>query len=149
MTFLNQERLIEEELGRFRAELEASIDPSLPRRMLAILRHIHTHLFDPDLHVEGALNACGIRSHEFPLRFRYRQRKTLRCYIEDRRILAAIRLVTYPELRTSDVAFNAGYTNYRTFARAFKRRTGFSPSTLQEVLSGVSVGGGHREGLPL
>ena len=140
MRLLDQEQLIEDELRRFRAELEASVDPSLPCKVVAVLQHIHAHLFSPDLHVEGALLACDIRSHEFQLRFRYRKRKTLHHYIEDRRVMVAIRLVAYSELRMSDVAFSVGYENYRTFARAFQRRTGFSPSALREVLSGASDG---------
>ena len=53
-------------------------------------------------------------------------------YIRDRRLMAAMRMLVRNDglkpLRVSQVAFTVGFSDERTFRRAFKRRFGFIPS---------------------
>ena len=53
-------------------------------------------------------------------------------YIRDRRLMAAMRMLVRNDapgpLRVSQVAYAAGFSDERTFRRAFKRRFGFIPS---------------------
>ncbi|MEE7493650.1 helix-turn-helix domain-containing protein [Methylobacterium oryzae] len=59
-------------------------------------------------------------------------------YIRDRRLMAAMRMLVRDDapkpLRISQVAFAVGFSDERTFRRAFKRRFGFIPSDASQRL---------------
>ena len=59
-------------------------------------------------------------------------------YIRDRRLMAAMRMLVRDDapkpLRVSQVAFAVGFSDERTFRRAFKRWTGLTPSLLRDAL---------------
>ncbi|MGU3666698.1 helix-turn-helix domain-containing protein [Methylobacterium sp. A49B] len=68
-------------------------------------------------------------------------------YIRDRRLMAAMRMLARHEparpLRISQVAYAVGFSDERTFRRAFKRRFGFIPSDAPHRLE---AGPGHGPG---
>ena len=92
-------RLVEAELGNPR------LTPALIAARLGLSRSTLYRLFAPD----------GIVA-----------------YIRDRRVMAAMRMLVRNEatqpLRVSQVACTVGFSDERTFRRAFKRRFGFIPS---------------------
>ncbi len=120
--------LPETEKAVFLREVSSRDTSALPPDVQTLLAYLHAHLFDRDLTVTGALNACALRSARIHARFRRHLGMTVHAYVERLRIKAALRLMRHEACALSDVAFAVGYENYSTFARAFKRRTGRTPS---------------------
>jgi AraC-like DNA-binding protein len=120
--------LLETEKALFLREVSTRDVSALPGDVQTLLAYLHAHLFDRDLTVTGALNACALRSARVHARFRRHLGTTAHVYVERLRIEAAVRLMRRETGSLSDVAFAVGYENYATFARAFKRRTGHTPS---------------------
>ena len=60
-------------------------------------------------------------------------------YIRDRRLMAAMRMLVRDDglrpARVAQVAYAVGFSDERTFRRAFKRRFGFLPSTAPHRLA--------------
>ena len=119
----------EAEKNAFLRELSSRDTSALPPDVQTLFDYLHAHLFERGLTVTGALKACDLRSARVHARFRRYVGTTARVYVEGLRIEAAVRLMRREAGSLSDVAFAVGYENYATFARAFKRRTGYAPST--------------------
>ncbi len=98
-------RFVEEELGNPR------LDPAMIAARLGLSRSTLYRLFAPN----------GIVT-----------------YIRDRRLMRAMRLLVRDEgprsARISQVAYAVGFSDERTFRRAFKRRFGFIPSDASQRL---------------
>jgi AraC-like DNA-binding protein len=129
---LAQQQLIEREPRRFRERLGAFVDPHWPAAVRLVVWHFHAHLFDPDLTVEGACRTCSITSGRFAGAFKRACGTTMHGYVEDRRMMAALRLMTFEALELRPIAHGIGYASYRTFGRAFKRHFGQTPTQLRK-----------------
>ncbi|WP_456427224.1 helix-turn-helix transcriptional regulator, partial [Rhodocaloribacter sp.] len=115
--------LLETEKTAFLREVSTRDVSALPGDVRTLLGYLHAHLFDRDLTVTGALDACGLHSARIHACFRRHVGTTVHAYVERLRIEAAVRLMRREAGSLSDVAFAVGYENYSTFGRAFKRRT--------------------------
>lgn len=93
-----------------------------------VLAYIVDHLYDPGLTVSRVLEACSIRSHSFTHLFKYRQRRSVREWIEAARLRTARRMLSHDAIEITNIAFAVGYNDYRSFARAFKRHMDCSAS---------------------
>lgn len=96
---------------------------------IAVRRFIQQELKDPGLDAEAICARFGLsRSALYRL---FEPEEGVLSYIRDRRLLAAMRLLMRPGApppRVSAVAFAVGFSDEKTFARAFRRRFGFAPS---------------------
>ncbi len=61
---------------------------------------------------------------------------TFREYILDARVEAAKKMLEKQSASISDIAYKTGYQDYRSFSRAFKNKTGMSPSDYSSQLNG-------------
>ena len=105
--------------------------PEEKRRLLDDLLQKKIH--EPDCNVNYLAQNLGVtRQHVYDLT-RQHHKKSPQERIETERIVRSIeQLIHEPETILYQVAETSGFANYRTFHRAFKRRTGFSPSEFKE-----------------
>ncbi len=108
-------------------EKQTAID-DLPEDVKRVLRCIHDHLFDKSFDVNAIIACSGVRPSEIYGCFQYHIGISIREYLEDRRMEAAMRLLQYDELKVYDIAFSIGYASYRAFQRAFRRRMRCTPT---------------------
>lgn len=121
--------------------LNEPISEDFPLQVRCVLAAIHRHLFKPELNVKWALAACNIRSNSFRDEFKFYCQTTMRRYIEDKRMLAAMLLLGMEDLDVTLIAMSIGYTSHRSFARAFKRYIGCAASEYREsVLTQFGLG---------
>ncbi|MGH7491233.1 MAG: helix-turn-helix transcriptional regulator [bacterium] len=101
---------------------------ALPREVRKILQRIHQDLFEPTLKVFELKRKCGVRNNNISTDFKRAVGMGIREYIEDRRIQAAMRLLSHRELEIFLIGFTIGYEHEESFTRAFRRRMGYTPS---------------------
>ncbi|WP_433287000.1 helix-turn-helix domain-containing protein [Pseudonocardia sp. CA-142604] len=96
-----------------------------------MLMHIREHLADPNLHVEQLARRHNVSvSHLYTLFGRIGT--TPGTYLREQRLLAAQAMLSDPRrarLTTSDIAASAGFPEWRTFLRAFRRQYGMTPAS--------------------
>ena len=104
----------------FRSEYE--------RRMHRVLEHIDRHL-DESLDLERLAEVANFSAFHFHRLFSVWMGETIGEYLRRRRLeLAALRLVSQPDLSVLQVALPVGFGSAEAFARAFKTRFGSSPT---------------------
>ena len=128
-----QKRLLKRELDDFKAAL-ALKDSALPRDVQAILEYIHQHLFEPNLTVIEARRQCGVKNNNITTYFRQLVGMGIREYIEHRRMQAAMQLLAHEELEIFFIGLGIGYSHEESFARAFRRRCGCTPSEYRKEI---------------
>lgn len=121
---------IDQELESFRASLPPP-PPGLPGDVSSLLMHIHERLFDPELSIAAARKTCGLRNNNVSGRFRRRLGIAPKQYVERLRMEAAERLLRLDDLPAYLVAGAIGYEHSETFARAFSRSTGMTPTAFR------------------
>ena len=127
MRFHEKVRLIRQELTAFKQVI--SFDTSLfPADVQAALDYLHQHLFEERLNVSELYQQCNLRSHNLSGRFKRTVGLGIRDYIEDKRMMAAMRLLWQEELEVYLIAASVGFTHHESFTRAFKRCIGRTPS---------------------
>lgn len=131
MDLIHTSELIERELRVFRSAMRLRLENrhrGLPPEVAKALAHLDRHLFDATLTVGSLRRAVGLSSHSLSARFRLHLGLGLREYIEAQRLRAAERLLRHPEIPIYLVAYSVGYEVPDSFARAFRRHHGVSPS---------------------
>lgn len=136
-----KDQVIQEELDFIREQIAAHIALSYPKEVQAALCYLHDHFFEESCNVNTVVECSGAPKSGIHMRFKYHVSKTIRCYLEDLRMIAAMRLLWYDELEIFVIAFSIGYANYRTFERAFRRYVGCYPREYREKMSTENV---HR-----
>ena len=131
MRYYAKQQVINRELKVFRALL-AGDTSDYPMDVQVALDFLHDHLFDKSLNVSAMMEECNLRSHNVSSRFTHHLGLSPRDYIEDRRMMAAMRLLWHTEVEIYMVAFSVGYEHHESFTRAFKRWIGCAPSTFRE-----------------
>lgn len=96
---------------------------------IAIRQYIHQELASKDLGIETIITHFGVsRATLYRL---FQEDGGVIKYIRDRRLAKAMSLLTdrgdFGRPRVSAVAYATGFTDEKTFSRAFKRRYGFVP----------------------
>ena len=113
------------------------------RARLEIRHFIRTHLGNPDLDAEFLQRRFGLSRASL-----YREfagEGGVQTYIRERRLAAALRLLTRPtprggRPRVSSVAYATGFTEEKSFSRAFKSKFGFLPSEVRVGDASFSAG---------
>ena len=129
-----QKRLLKNKLDHFKAALEVN-SSLLPRDIRMLLGYIHEHLFDPALKVSVARRECNAKNNNISTYFRRSLGMGIREYIEHRRMQAATQLLGHDDLEIFFIGLGVGYAHEESFARAFRRRVGCSPSEYRKKLA--------------
>ena len=133
MDVLVEERFIQQELQRFKKRIQWQ-DERFPHDVRKALLFINEHLFKDWLDVNAVKQYCKLRNNNISCRFHFYVGSGMRRYIEDNRLLAAMHLLQYPELRIYMIALSVGYTYPESFTRAFRRRLGGSPNVFRQCI---------------
>lgn len=139
---IDQQHVIRRELDNHASGLSTELPTeSMPRDVQQMLECMHERLFEPSLDVNKVLALCDIRSPGIYRRFASHVGITPRMYLEDRRIMAAMRLLTFQKLKIGLISYSVGYSDYETFARAFKRYVRCSPGTYRRRMLPLTKAG--------
>ncbi len=104
------------------------------RARVEIRHFIRSHLHNPDLGVELLQRRFGLS--RAALYREFAGEGGVQTFIRERRLAAALRLLTRPSARggrprVSSVAYATGFTEDKSFSRAFKTKFGFLPSEVR------------------
>lgn len=126
MDWLTQQTQIEHTLKQY----QATLDPpcaSWPCNVATLVDYLHEHLFDEELSVARAKEACNIRNNNISIRFKRVVGLSIREYVARKRIEAA-RVLLKRSHTIANVAFSVGYGHAETFNRVYRRIQGHCPS---------------------
>jgi AraC-like DNA-binding protein len=104
------------------------------------LSHIEQHLLDPDLtpeSVQGALRVSRTVLYDM-----FQELGGVASLIRGKRLDEAMRRLADPRHareRVSEIAYSTGFSNEKTFGRAFKERFGCSPGEVREQGNGMQI----------
>lgn len=99
------------------------------RRMHRVLEHIDRHLDQP-LELDSLATVAHFSPFHFHRLFSAWMGETLGEYLRRRRLeMAALRLVSQPDVTVLHVALSVGFSSTEAFARAFKARFGSTPTS--------------------
>ncbi len=88
-------------------------------------------------HTEDVSNYLGLSKSYFSTYFKNKTQLNFRDYTLDLKINYAQEQLKHPERTPGEVSIMLGYEDYRSFSRAFKTRTGLTPSDYQKQYTGV------------
>lgn len=91
------------------------------------------------IHMEDICNHVGLSKSYFSTYFKNKTSLNFRDYILDLKISYAQEQLKLPEHNPSELAILLGYEDYRSFSRAFKLRTGFTPSDYQKKYTQAGI----------
>ena len=115
---------------------------------ITIRRHIEKELGSPRLDAETLAAHFGLS--RVTLYRQFAAEGGVQRFIRERRLLRAMRMLTHPSStgrpRVSAVAYATGFSDEKTFSRAFKRRFGFLP---RETEAGSAVWGRADDAQPV
>ncbi len=117
-------------LNRIMIEGREAVSGSLYKgnpHILELLRYINTHLGD-DLEID-ALSEIFFLSRSYLMhRFKEETGYTIHSYIQQKRLLFATELIRN-QIPVMEACYQAGFSDYSTFSRAYKKMYGASPRT--------------------
>lgn len=93
-------------------------------------QYIRTHL-NKNLKARDVATTVNLSESYFTIYFKAKTGQNFRDYVLNARTELAKQLLSEGRLSISEVAYAAGYQDYRSFSRAFKNVTGISPSDYQ------------------
>ncbi len=111
----------------------ATDEEALIRAHLAAMAWIEAHLFEP-MTVKSIADRAGYSPSRFAHGFTRLQGESVMSYVRGRRLEAAMRrLLTEPDVRIVDLAFDSGFDSQEAFTRAFARAFGHPPGRLRSL----------------
>jgi AraC family transcriptional regulator len=111
----------------------ATDEEALIRAHLIAIAWIETHLFEP-MTVKSIADCAGYSPSRFSRGFTRLQGESVMSYTWGRRLEAAMgRLLTEPDVRIVDLAFDCGFDSQEAFTRAFVRAFGHPPGRLRSL----------------
>jgi AraC family transcriptional regulator len=111
----------------------AADEAALIQAHLAAIAWIEAHLLEP-MTVKSIADAAGYSPSRFSRGFTRLQGESVMSYVRGRRLEAAMRrLLTDPDARIVDLAFDSGFDSQEAFTRAFARAFGHPPGRLRSL----------------
>ena len=98
-------------------------------KIVSILQYLNLHLTEP-LSIDELASRFYISKYHMMRRFKEETGYTIHSYIAEKRLLLARQLLSTGQPVT-EVCYQAGYQDYSTFSRAYRKRFGASPSADQ------------------
>ena len=118
---------------------EVSEAEALLQAHLAAVAWIENHLLEP-MTVKSIADRAGYSPSRFSRGFTRLQGESVMSYVRGRRLEAAMRrLLTDPDARIVDLAFDSGFDSQEAFTRAFARAFGHPPGRLRGLGTVSSV----------
>lgn len=112
-----------------------------PDVLSATLAWIEQHLHEP-LSVQAIAIEAGLSPYHYSRLFTARMGRSVMAYVRGRRLLSsARRLVSEPDLRIIDLAFDSGFESQEAYTRAFKRIFGVAPARFRQGHALTSIQG--------
>lgn len=108
----------------------AALSEADTRRIMQASRMIEERLSEP-LTLDWIGRACGVNRGKLSQGFRILFGKTVATFINDARMHVARDLLLTTDLSIGTVGFRSGYRNNASFARAFIRHFGISPTAMR------------------
>ena len=93
---------------------------------------IEEHL-DEDISRVAVARAAGFSPWHFERIFKSLAKETLAAYVRARRLARALDRLAGSELRVLDIALLAGFDSQESFARAFKKAFGLTPTEYRKI----------------
>ena len=90
------------------------------------LKYIDEHLTD-DLSLEKLAGLNSLSPVHFHNIFKKTMEKTLRKYVEEKRIKKSISLILTTDMTLTEIAFLCGFSSQSYFSYAFKKKMGLTP----------------------
>jgi len=119
--------------------------PPTALQVLPALVHVQTHL-DDNLSLAALAGHAGQSPFQFHRRFKGAVGETPKQYVDRLRLeWSAFRLIMHRASITT-IALECGFQNHETYARAFRRRFGTTPSAYRDRHRFTTPGAGGREG---
>ncbi len=122
-----------------------SVTPATAQLQSA-LAHISAHFSQP-IPESKAAALCGMSPYRFSRTFKATYGVTFQNYLIDYRINRAKHLLANPGMSIIDVGLSVGFNDPSYFSRAFKRRTGMSPSRFRDTC--ITASASTDQGLAL
>jgi AraC-like DNA-binding protein len=94
-----------------------------------VLTYMYENYQNPGITLESAAHEASLSPTYFSRLFRERTGQTFHAYLARLRINRALDYLSETEMLITDIAFNCGFSNIKTFNRVFKTYTGASPSS--------------------
>lgn len=96
-----------------------------------VVEYVEKHYADPDLTIVKIAEECNMNTNYLSRAFKEQAGEGLLNYINGYRITKAIELMKQEGMTQSRISELVGFTNVRTFQRAFKKFEGTSPGKFQ------------------
>jgi AraC family transcriptional regulator len=108
-------------------------EEALIQAHLAALAWIEAHLLEP-MTVKSIADRAGYSPSRFSRGFTRLQGESVMSYVRGRRLEAAMRrILTEPDIRIIDLAFDSGFDSQEAFTRAFAKAFGHPPGRLRSL----------------
>jgi AraC family transcriptional regulator len=108
-------------------------EEALIQAHLAALAWIEAHLLEP-MTVKSIADQAGYSPSRFSRGFTRLQGESVMSYVRGRRLEAAMRrILTEPDIRIIDLAFDSGFDSQEAFTRAFAKAFGHPPGRLRSL----------------
>ncbi len=108
-------------------------EEALIQAHLAALAWIEAHLLEP-MTVKSIADRAGYSASRFSRGFTRLQAESVMSYVRGRRLEAAMRrILTEPDIRIIDLAFDSGFDSQEAFTRAFAKAFGHPPGRLRSL----------------
>ena len=102
--------------------------------MPEIKQFVEDNYHDPDISLTSLADRYGMSETYFSLRFKEYAGENFFNYVQSLRINKVIKLLETSKLPIQEICERVGYSNYNTFAKAFKRITGVSAGEYRKNL---------------
>lgn len=96
----------------------------------AAVKYIHDHVTD-NIRIEDIAREVHLSASYFAIYFKSHTNVNLRDHLLKEKMEYARRCLLNPETSVTDIAYQLGYRDYRSFSRAFKNIHGITPSDFQ------------------
>lgn len=106
----------------------------IPPAVEAAREYIHSHVFSR-LHVENVAEEVHLSKSHFTALFKKAVGVTVQDYILNCKLEKAKELLIEKKMTILEIADQLEYEDYRSFSRAFKRLTGYSPTEYQHNIT--------------
>jgi AraC family transcriptional regulator len=111
----------------------AADEEALIQAHLAALAWIEDHLLEP-MTVKSIADHAGYSPSRFSRGFTRLQGESVMSYVRGRRLETAMRrILTEPDIRIIDLAFDSGFDSQEAFTRAFAKAFGHPPGRLRSL----------------
>lgn len=101
-----------------------------------IVAYVNENFRDHELSIGKLSESFGYSERRLNYIFNERVQKTVKQYISDLRINAAVQLLLRTDLGVEAIGYDVGFESTRTFLRVFKAHTGFTPTEFRQGKAG-------------